>query len=634
MTPEPSTAVPAPPTHGRHENPKDDRTHGTKHGATPAAPGHRVEASPLWQLGALIGIAALALVLGIWSLGQVDPAQIGGAGLIAVVPPAYFAALALSLVGFVATLNLRQFVPALLAGQVLVTVLILHGADPIIHGLPRLEASYRHLGIADNIAQSGQLNPNLDAYFNWPGFFDLLGMLSGATGAKDLMAVATWAPVGINVLLLAPLLALATRLTANLRQAWAGVWIFYLTSWVGQDYLAPQAYAFILLVTLFACLLSTFSGWAWPADRTRFTRGLARVVDRLDSSVPRNGLIQPSERDSTILVVICALILLAMTASHQLTPFACIPVLAAFVLIGRLRSRFLPILALVLPVFWLVVVASAYFQGHQDQLFGSFGDIGANTVGALNSRISGSSAHLAVVYTRVAEVAVIWILAVVGAIVGHRRATPWLAAAAGALAPLLLVPVQPYGGELMLRLFLFSLPFAACLVVLPLMWDRPAGPGLLRGVALLVLGAALATTTLVTRYGNDSMESFSRAEVALVDQLYATAPRGSVLIEAVRNTPWKYQDYAGYDYRALVAAEPRPDAAPLSCDTVNQIARRAGAYLIVTASQQHAAEVRGSTPAGDLQRFVDTCGTGPGWQKVSENAGGVIFHIEGAKNGN
>lgn len=634
MTPEPSTVVPAPPAHGRHEGSKDGVKHSLKHGPTPPTAEHRIESSPLWQIVALAGIAALALVLGIWSLNQVDPAKIGGAGLIAALPPAYFAALVLSLAGFVGTLNLRQFVPALLAGQVLVTVFILHGADPIIHGLPRLEASYRHLGIADSIAQTGQLNPNLDAYFNWPGFFDLLGMLSVATGANDLIPLATWAPVGINLLLLAPLLALATRLTANRRQAWAGVWIFYLTSWVGQDYLAPQAYAFILLVTLFACLLSTFSGWAWPTGRTGFTRALARTVDRLDSAEPQHGLIQPSQRDSAILVGICALILLAMTASHQLTPFAAIPVLVAFLLIGRLRSRFLPVLALILPVFWLVFVASAYFQGHQEQLFGSFGDIGANTVGALNDRISGSGAHLAVVYTRVAEVAVIWILAIVGAVMGHRRATPWLAAAAGALAPLLLVAVQPYGGELMLRLFLFSLPFAACLVVLPLMWDRPAGPGLVRGVALLVLGAALATTTLVTRYGNDSMESFSRAEIALVNRLYATAPPGSVLIEAIRNTPWKHQNYASYDYRALAAAEPRPDAAPLNCDTVNQIARRAGAYLIVTASQRHAAELRGTTPAGDLQRFVDTCGTEPGWQKVSENSGGVIFHIEGAKNGN
>ncbi|MCU1512502.1 MAG: hypothetical protein JWO34_2342, partial [Arthrobacter sp.] len=309
---------------------------------------------PAWLTGALAGLAAVAFILGLWGMLIVDPRQIGGSGLIGALPPLYFVALALSLVGFVASLGLPRFNPALQTLQILVTVFILHGADPVIHGLPRLEASYRHLGIADDLAQSGQLDPTLDAYFNWPGFFDLLGMLSGATGVKDLMGVATWAPIGVNVLLLAPLLALATRLTAHRRHAWAAVWVFYLTSWVGQDYLAPQAYAFILLITLIACVLSAFTGWAWRTDRNRFTKALARLVGKLDTAIPQHGVPGPSRGHSAVLVVVCAVLLVAMTASHQLTPFAAIPILTALLLTGRLRLRFLPVLAVVLPVGWLV----------------------------------------------------------------------------------------------------------------------------------------------------------------------------------------------------------------------------------------------------------------------------------------
>lgn len=631
MTHETAETVPVHTAHGRDE-------HARHSGAKPPTD-RNLGLTPTWQVGALVAVAAMALVLGVWSMTLVDPQEIGGSGLIRALPLSYFVALALSLAGFVASLSLRRFIPALLTWQVLVMVIVLHGADPIIHGLPRLEASFRHLGIADNIAQSGQLNTGLDAYFNWPGFFDLLGMLSGATGVKDLTGIATWAPVAINVILLAPLLALATRLTSNPRQAWAGVWVFYLTSWVGQDYLAPQAYALVLMLTLLALLLSAFSGWAWPTDRTRFTTWLARGVSRLEGSVPRQGVIEPSRGDAAILVVVCSLILVAMTASHQLTPFAVIPILAAFLLTGRLRLRFLPILAVVLPVGWLLFAASTYFQGHTGQLFGSFGDIGANTVGALSTKVSGSDSHMFVVYTRIAEVALVWILAIVGAVTGYKRKTPWLVAAAGALAPLVLIPAQPYGGELLLRLYLFSLPFAACLAVLPLMSDktvtsdRTMGLGLQRAMILLVLGGLLAATTIVTRYGNDSMESFSDDEIAVVNHLYSTAPTGSILIEAVRNTPWKAQHYADYDYRALVAAEPRPGAAPLTCDPVNQIAHSSGAYVIVTDSQQAAADLRGSTPPGDLKHFIDTCGTSPGWTKVFENAGGVIFHIQGVNNG-
>lgn len=616
-----------------------DRDEYARHSGAKPPTDRNLGLTPGWQVHALAAGAAVALVLGIWSLTRVDRQEIGGSGLISALPPTYYLALALSLVGFVASLSLRRFIPKLLAWQVLVLVLVLHGADPVIHGLPRLEASFRHLGIADHINQSGHLNMNLDAYFNWPGFFNLLGMLSGATGVSDLTVLAAWAPVGINVILLAPLLALTTRLTSTPRQAWAGVWVFYLASWVGQDYLAPQAFAFVLLLTLLALLLSVFSGWAWPTDRNRFCKWLARNVARLDGSSARQGIFRPSKADMAILLVVCALILVVMTASHQLTPFVVVPFLAVFLLTGRLRLHFLPVLAVVLPVGWLIFAASAYFQGHVGQLFGSFGDIGANTMGAVSTRMSGSEAHLFVVYTRLAEVALVWVLATIGAVAGHRRKTPWLTAAAGALAPLFLIPAQPYGGELLLRLYLFSLPFAACLVVLPLMLernmapDRTRGLGLLQGLMLLLLGGLLAATTVITRYGNDSMESFSKDEIAVVNQLYATAPAGSILIEAVRNTPWKAQHYADYDYRALVPAESKADAAPLNCAQVNDIARHAGAYVLVTRSQHAAAELRGSTPAGDIQRFIDTCGTSPGWTKVFENPGGVIFQVKGVNNG-
>jgi hypothetical protein len=602
-------------------------------GTEPPA-GGKPWATPGWQEVALAALAAAALILGIRGLLIVDPQQIGGSGLIGVLPPVYFVALALSLGGFVASLSLPRLNPALQTWQILVTVFILHGADPLIHGLPRLEASYRHLGIADTISRSGQLDPALDAYFNWPGFFDLLGMLSGATGVKDLTGLATWAPVGVNVVLLAPLLTLATRLTTHPRHAWTAVWLFYLTSWVGQDYLAPQAYAFILLITLIACILSSFTGWAWRTDQNRFTTALARIVRKLDPSIPPQGLPGPPRAENAVLVVVCAVLLLAMTASHQLTPFAAIPVLAALLLTGRLRLRFLPVLAVMLPVGWLVFAASTYLQGHHEQLFGSFGDIGANAFGTLSSRVSGSESHQFVVYTRLAEVGLLWLLAVAGAVVGRRRGAPWLTAAAGAVALMVLIPVQPYGGELLLRIYLFSLPFTACLAVLPLMSDKPGGLGLRRAVSLFVLGAVLATTTIVTRYGNDIMESFTTDEVALVNRLYDLAPPGSKLIEAVHNTPWKFEQYAGYDYRALVPAEPRPGASPLTCDAANQIAARSGAYLIVTVSQLHAAELRGSTPAGDLRNFVATCGSNPGWTRIAENDDGVIFHIEGAGNGN
>lgn len=594
---------------------------------------HRADRGDPRVPGALAVMAGTALVLGVWALKTVNAQDIGGAGLIQVLPVTYFLALGLSLTGFVGSLGLKVLRPWLLVVQLLVLILVLHGADPIIHGLPRLEASYRHLGITDYITQSGGLDRKLDAYFNWPGFFGLLAMLSDTTGIHDLTWAATWAPVGVNVLLLPALLALARRLASSPRQAWAGVWMFYLASWVGQDYLAPQACALLLLLTLTACVLTVFPGWPWKPTGKPAAR-LRNLVHRLEPAQPAPVPAELSPAGTVILAAVCVVLLAGMTVAHQLTPFAAIPVLALLALSGKCRLRFLPVLAVLLPVCWLVLAATPFLLGHLHTLFGSIGNINAAASASLFNRVGGSPAHQFVVYSRLAEGAAVWVLAGLGSLRGRRQRTPWLAAAMGTVAPFVMFPLQSYGGELLLRIYLFSLPFAATLVVLPFIPRSPGPPGARQMAALLLLGSVIATSTVATRYGNDAIENFTPDEIALVNQLYVTAPRGSVLIEAVHDTPWRYEQYAGYRYQTLLQAEPaRPgDPAP-GCASLTGLVPSTGAYLIVTASQVAASDVLHTGPAEGLEHFIDRCALQGGWSMEYRNAGGVIYHLQGAPNG-
>lgn len=582
-----------------------------------------------WHAWALAAVAAAALVLGVESLLQVDARSIGDLGLIGALPPSYFVALGLSLAGFVMTLGLPKARPALLTFQILVLVVVLQGADPIVFGLPRLEASYRHMGIAGYIAQTGQFNPRLDAYFNWPGFFAMLAMLSKATGVSDLSAVATWAPIGVDVLLLVPLLVLSSRLTSNWRHAWASVWMFYLAIWVGQDYLSPQACAFLLMVILLGCLLTCFGGWPWPVATHRLTARMRRIVAALDPAPRLQGRMGLPRGDAAVLGIGCALFVVAMTTAHQLTPFALIPVVVVFLLSGRLRLKSLTLFAAVFPLVWLAVVAYPYTVGHVDALLGSFGALGQTTARAVTDRIAGSVDHLIVVNTRLAETALVVVLAAVGAVIARRRRVRWLTAALGAGAPLVLYVIQPYGGELLLRLYLYGLPFAAPLVVLPLMRKGSAPIRWPRGLGLLLLGSVLALTTIVSRYGNDALENFTPDEISVVDRLYEVAPPGSVLVEAVHNTPWRSQAYAGYVYQTLLSATAQPTSNRLNCGVVDSMGQAKGAYLIVTQSQVEEAQLLGIGPPGDVNQFVDKCSTSPGWSLVYKNAGGVIYHIQG-----
>ncbi len=578
-------------------------------------------------------LAAAALAGGLWSLPQTDVAMIGSIGIVSALPAAYFPALAASVLGVVFSLARRKPVHWVLLWQLVVLIVLMHGIDPIVHGTPRLEASYRHLGITSYIAGSGQLDTNLDAYFSWPGFFALLAMISDATGSQSLMPAATWAPLAANLLLLPVLLALALRLVRHWRTAWAAVWLFYLTTWVGQDYLSPQAYAFQLGLTVVTVVLVAFGGrvWGTAVHHRRWHRNWRRLLDWLEPGSGLHGGTTPAAplpRAGTVaLLGSSVLILAAITAAHQLTPFAVAAVLVGLTLAGQSRLRFLPVLAVLLPICWLLFVATPYLVGHESTLFGSIGDL-TQTV-AVTHRVAGDPGHRLVVAVRVGETALMWGGAALGAVLLRHRRRPWVAAATAAGIPLLLLPLQPYGGELLMRVYLYSLPLAACLAAVALMAAAGRHPGWRRCVVVAAVGLALAGTTLVTRYGNDAMETFTPAELALVRQLDAVAPPGAVVIEAVHDTPWRFTKYATYRYQTLLPGKPQVDAPDLTCQHVELLAGRVGAYLIVTASQVEAAQLLGIGPPGAVATFVPGCILRHGWTTLSAGPAGILVHIDG-----
>ena len=60
------------------------------------------------------------------------------------------------------------------------------------------------------------------------------------------------------------------------RAVWAGVWIFFATNWVGQDYFSPQGLVYALYLVVLAILLTWFAGP--PGGRRRVFRLPARFA--------------------------------------------------------------------------------------------------------------------------------------------------------------------------------------------------------------------------------------------------------------------------------------------------------------------------------------------------------------------
>jgi hypothetical protein len=169
--------------------------------------------------------------------------------------------------------------------------------------------------------------------------------------------------------------------------------------------------------------------------------------------------------------------------------------------------------------------------------------------------------------------------------------------------PLLMIPVQSYGGEMVMRATLFALPFAAYYAAVPFLrtgrrreWrGTGAGPGQRVSAAVLVLAAVAGVGVVTARYGNATFDTFTDDELTGVRELYRLAPAGATLVTSAHPTPWKYRDYLTYQY--LVLTEQCPPT--VNSDECYQVVvdhsndQSAGGLVMLTRSADEALRVQG-----------------------------------------
>jgi hypothetical protein len=270
--------------------------------------------------------------------------------------------------------------------------------------------------------------------------------------------------------------------------------------------------------------------------------------------------------------------------------------------VRRCTARGLPVAMAVLLLTWLAYMAIGFVGGHTDVLVGGIGHLDATVSENVSGRLRGDSAHLLVARVRIVLTGALWAAAIAGAVLrwhaGRRDPTaPVLFAAPFALALL-----QPYGGEILLRVFLFALPFTAFLAASIL---RRAPLGVVLAVTL-----TLAPGLLLMRYGNERMDWFSTGEVRAVDRLDALAPPGTTLVAWSTSLPWQARHYADHRYRSIVTSRPglairrMPPGSPQQVAAVARYMRalKGGAFLVLTRSQAAEVDLTGLGPRGSVPR--------------------------------
>ena len=555
----------------------------------------------------LVALAFGALAVWFVALGGVRIGDVGDLGLVDALPAGAVAALAALAAGFALALARNRLGIAVL--YVVVLVLALYGALVPIEQVASFNVSWRHAGIADHLARAGGVDPGIDAYFNWPGFFAVLALAADAAGVQDPLVFAPWASVAANLLYLPPLAMIAHSAGGDARLVPLTLWVFVLANWVGQDYLSPQALSFGLFLVVLAVVLTWFGGpGSGPATRPRFARGLRLAIageSATPATVPRGG------RDAVLLV---ALVAAATTVpSHQLTPFALVLVLALLVAFGRTWLRGLPLLLTVAIAAWLVFMTISYLSGNIEALKAQLGALTSTLSSSVVDRVGGSEGHTLVVRARLIFTGLLWLAALAGAIIRLRGGLRTWSLAILALAPFGLPFLQPYGGEIVLRVYLFALPGVAVLVASLILAAAGSAERRVAAVVLLVT-VGLMGAFLVTRHGNDRVWLFSRDEASIVDRVYDIAAPGSVLAAPSTTLPWQHRRYAELEHVSLERLQVpgvRGSGGPPLARAVYALIKRQGdgyGYVIVTRSLLAYDELLGSPTWGSvpqLERALD-----------------------------
>ena len=251
--------------------------------------------------------------------------------------------------------------------------------------------------------------------------------------------------------------------TSDVRLIWAALWLFVLGNWVGQDYFAPQALGYFLDLVIVAVVLTWFRV-AHPQSN-RFASWLSTRGPEWRSIAWIYGLISPDEAppraaipwQKACLILSCTGIFAFVAYSHQLTPFFLTASILGLVVVNRVSTRGLPVIFGVMTLAWVGYMTIPFLAGHMVSLFNEVGRLGETVGSNVVNRIEGSAAHQLIVAIRLVFTLGVWAMAGLGAIVRYRDGRRDLSLIVIAVAPFPLAALQAYGGELILRLYLFAL---------------------------------------------------------------------------------------------------------------------------------------------------------------------------------
>jgi len=559
------------------------------------------------------------VVLWIWSVNRVDESALGDYGLIAILPISAFVALVAALVGFVVATQRKRPGP-LLAAHTIALAVMLHGIPTFAYDHLRASWAWKHIGMVDFIQRFGDVNPGdgaLAVYHNWPGFFGINAWITNTSGLSSALSYAAWAPIVFNLLYIGALYIMFRAFTANQSLIWTAILIFILGSWIGQDYFAPQALAFFMYLLLMAILLRWYS---------RATSDDAHL---------ENDDFAPGSVTSRLIAAVMIMAMVMIASSHQLTPIVTIAAIAALVTTRQLRVKW-PLWAMIgITIAWFLGPARGFVLDNARNVLHEFGGVSNNLDSTVVDYGLTTSAQRNISLVSRLLSASIFALAGLGLI--RRRAMRHRSAQLVVLAavPAVMVFASSYGGEIILRAYLFALPFAAFLAA-SLWFPRRSQHGrLISPIVLCVVLVTILPAFLLADFGSDRREVFSDTEIAASDYVLSNAAPGALIIEGTRDYPRLYRNNEQYTYLTL-SMLPQQALEHVMSDPANVLHRWLtdatsynGGYIIFTDSQRASVTDLGTSLDPTLATIQQALRASSDFKIGYESTDAVVFQPAG-----
>jgi hypothetical protein len=510
----------------------------------------------------------------------------------------------------------------LLCAYLVTLIVMIHATVPILYGVPEYGWVYKHIGVIQMFEHYGRVINTSDIYQEWPAFFAAVASVSAVAKVGPL-SFAAWGPLAFELTDALLLLGIFRMLAVNRRAAYLAVFLYEgVIAWVGQDYLSPQAFAYLLWLGMAAIIIR----WLlMPGLRNDGHRGIvSRLRGRLLAGLPVPE--SASQVDRRLAWTMVFVVYFAIVAAHQLTPYLALLGVGGLVALGLLWRGwlFLAILCIIAIGF----LAPRY--GLLSQFGGLFSGLFSSTLANASGKgvaASGAAERFTAEFVHFLAAAM-WLLALAAVVRNWRNLGRVAIPAVLAFTPFLMVIVQSYGGEAIYRVYMFSAPWCAILIADTLMEMR--APAWRRLLATCACTAALAAG-IEGDYGLVGADTFMPQELAASLWLYNHAPPGSALVLAADNFPVREV----YDYQSfndeVMPSDPTEGLAWLNeadVPAVDQWLASLGTsnVYVVTSRSMKAYELYFGIPNGYPQ-MVTAVAHAPGWAVAYRNSDVTIYRV-------